>query len=330
MPELAEGWAQTTHHVRRPRRQRQSWSETRIEALKNLWADQNMRVVEIADLLETSPGAIYSKVHELGLPSRQKGRKQRQGRIRTSIQSDRTGQRRFKGVESTGEARIQLSKHHPVLAVGTTLFVKSVLAAGEVDRVLKSGKHSRKIGEMIEKGRWKGMPIFTLTLQERATCPRTCLEWDTCYGNNMPFAHRIHDDGQLEQRLRMELGHLAFSYPQGFVVRLHVLGDFFSVPYVMFWREALEQLPELHIFGFTARLPDERIGALLLLTRLEHRDRFCMRWSGRSYETDCSEVVGAGETGVGIPCPAESDPERCCATCGLCWQTDRTITFLRH
>lgn len=41
------------------------------------------------------------------------------------------------------------------------------------DWVLKSGEHSRKLGSHVTKGRWKGYPIFSISLEERATCPRS-------------------------------------------------------------------------------------------------------------------------------------------------------------
>lgn len=317
----------------------QRWDAARKQRLTELWTSP-IPVSDIADALETSPGACYLAASKMGLPPRssnpmtaQFSRKGPQSRKRTKkrkFKIDPTGKRRFSGVESAEGPRIVLKAHHPAHRAGTTFFPKSVVPAAELERLLKSGHNSRKIGERMSKGRWAGQPIFTLTLEERATCPRSCLEWATCYGNNMPFAQRIYDDGTLTKRLWAELAALAAANPKGFVVRLHVLGDFFSIAYVEFWRQALVDFPQLNIFGFTARPPDDPIGAMLLLVRVEFRDRFMMRWSGKHYETDCAEVVDKGETGIGIPCPAESDPERCCASCGLCMQTDRTITFTRH
>jgi hypothetical protein len=46
-----------------------------------------------------------------------------------------------------------------------------VYAPDEIDRLLKDGHQSRKIGKIIAKGHRRGWPIFTLTLEERATCP---------------------------------------------------------------------------------------------------------------------------------------------------------------
>jgi hypothetical protein len=135
-----------------------------------------------------------------------------------------------------------------------------VIPAAKLPRLLKSGMNSRKIGKIVAKGPWKGFPIFTLTLEERATCPRSCQQWANCYGNNMHFAQRISDDGTLTRRLWGELAALGAENPEGFLVRLHVLGDFYSEEYVAFWRAALEEFPQLRIFGFTARIPPDPIG----------------------------------------------------------------------
>jgi hypothetical protein len=75
----------------------------------------------------------------------------------------------------------------------------------EVKRVLKDGHQSRKIGKTAMKGPRRGWPIFTLTLEERATCPRTCAAWAFCYGNAMQAAERIVAGAELEQALWDEL-----------------------------------------------------------------------------------------------------------------------------
>ena len=85
---------------------------------------------------------------------------------------------------------------------------------------------------VVKKGKFKGYVIFTLTLEERATCPRECYHWDNCYGNNMAFAHRIEHGPALEAKLGEEIAELCATY-KGVIIRLHVLGDFYSVDYVL-------------------------------------------------------------------------------------------------
>lgn len=111
---------------------------------------------------------------------------------------------------------------------GRTLFPSRVYAPEEVARVLKSGHQSRKIGAFATKGPRRGWPIFTLTLEERATCPRSCQQWRSCYGNNMQATERIEPGEALENALVAELAELQAKHPDGFMVRAHVLGDFYS------------------------------------------------------------------------------------------------------
>src|SRR4051812_1807050 len=84
-----------------------------------------------------------------------------------------------------------LAPAHIAARLGTSLFREGRLrAATNTDRVLISGHNSRKIGAAVTKGRWSGYPVFTLTLEERATCPRSCLHWLDCYGNKMNWPTR--------------------------------------------------------------------------------------------------------------------------------------------
>jgi hypothetical protein len=308
-----------------------AWDEPRRARLKELWADNDRSVPEIAGELQTSAGAIYLKAREMELAPRRKGRKRRE-RPATSGDHHRkvNGQRRFAGIEATGESRIVLPGHHPAAREGSTIFPRSVVPAGELPRLLKSGMNSRKIGGIVTKGRYRGLPIYTLTLEERETCPRTCEQWLSCYGNNMHWAQRVHDDGTLIRRLWAELAVLNAEHLRGFLVRLHVLGDFYSLEYVDLWRRAMADFPRLVVFGFTARRPPDPIGIAVAELCRDHYDRFRMRFSGLRMEQDGAIVVDRHEDAIGVLCPAEKDQERCCGSCGLCWHSNVTISFLRH
>ena len=59
--------------------------------------------------------------------------------------------------------------------------------------LLKHPKPKNKLGRLVTKGKFKGYKVFSLTLEERATCPTSCERWGDCYGNNMPFAHRLQE-----------------------------------------------------------------------------------------------------------------------------------------
>src|SRR3990167_9551526 len=74
--------------------------------------------------------------------------------------------------------------------------------------VLKRSIDNAKLGKLREwrAGAFKGMPLYSLTLEERATCERSCNAWSVCYGNNMPFAHRfdVLADGGLALMARLD------------------------------------------------------------------------------------------------------------------------------
>jgi hypothetical protein len=229
----------------------------------------------------------------------------------------------------------------PAAVLGRTRFPSSVVDAGG-QRALKSGKANVKLGERVQKGAWKGLPIFSLTLEERKTCPRSCVEWLTCYGNNMPWATRFNAGEALERQIESDLIELSAKHPNGFVVRLHVLGDFYSVEYVRFWERMLRLHPALRIFGYTAHDPFAgAIGYEVWRLRESNWRRFAVRTSNggrstgpntrtifRGLRLDPSQDVAKGEE---VKCPAQMRVSESCATCTLCWSApDRTIIFERH
>lgn len=236
--------------------------------------------------------------------------------------------RRFLKQSSGGKGAVVLPNHHPAVREARTLFPGKVVHASLSEKMLlKSGHHSRKIGKTVLKGRWRGMPIFTLTLEERATCPSTCRHWSDCYGNHMPWPERIMPGVALENRLDRELRVLSEMHHRGFVVRLHVLGDFYSVHYVERWSTWLRKYPALHVFGYTAWASDTPIGAAVAGLRDERWDRFAVRTSdGKPTEPRALTREQAGA----ITCPAQTGRTECCSTCTLCWSTKRDIAFLPH
>jgi len=237
--------------------------------------------------------------------------------------------RRHSSIKPSGRG-ITLSTLDHAHRYGRSLFPSRVYDPDEVGRVLKTGHQSRKIGKTVVKGRRRGWPIFTLTLEERATCPRTCQAWAYCYGNNMQAAERISPGAELEDALWLELEALQEKHPGGFLVRLHVLGDFYDLQYVDMWRRALISFPALHAFGFTARLPGTEIGDALLPLIMEQWGRFSVRFSGADLDRKSSEIEGSRPDSQAITCPAQSGATDCCATCSLCWASDVSISFERH
>lgn len=243
-----------------------------------------------------------------------------------------------------GEA-LALREDHPAVTAGGTRYPGQVRRVNKAARLLVSGRDQRKLGARVKRpGAWHGWPIYSLTLEERATCPRSCHHWLTCYGNAMQWSVRIDaSDPSFIPELAIELEELQARHPAGFVVRLHVLGDFYSIGYVDQWERWLDQFPALHVFGYTARDPERSpIGLKVIGLAFRRWDRFAVRLS--------SETPGPGRAvtvfdpkpprvaGV-ITCPAETEhPDgtratKGCNTCGLCWRDAaraKTIQFIAH
>lgn len=218
---------------------------------------------------------------------------------------------------------------------GVTAFSDRVMTSGPL---IISSRSNGKLGKgktKILKGKWKGMPLYQLTLEERATCPRSCPVWDSCYGNNMPFAHRRdHRRWGFLQQLKDEVGELARKYPAGVVVRLHVLGDFYSISYANTWRRLLDRHPELRVFGYTHRWPGTEIGDII---HSMNGPRCWIRFSdlGGAMSANVIDptmsIFGSEPMDTqGIICPEQTGKTRSCLTCGLCWGTTKPIRFLRH
>lgn len=223
-----------------------------------------------------------------------------------------------------------LRSDHPALRKGTTVFLKSIKAPTKVSRLLQPAVTNTKMGKgktVIVKGRWSGMPLYLLTIEERKTCPTTCQQWANCYGNNMPFANRIdHESPAFYTSLTSEVSALAARHPSGFAVRLHVLGDFFSVKYVRFWEKLQKRHSNLMIYGYTHRHPGTPIGDAIKAWNDE--DRTWIRFS--DFGGPMSANVGPSVGPEDIQCPEEVGKTESCLTCGLCWQTTKPIKFLEH
>lgn len=247
--------------------------------------------------------------------------------------------RRFKGAPvPDGSAAKSLAVDHPAVVEGRTLFPNRVFEPVRGEAVLKDGASSSKIGGDVLVGRLRGARILTLTLEERATCPRSCAMWRSCYGSGMQFARRWAAGPALERRIVQELA-AACRAGDPVLVRLHVLGDFYSEPYVDLWREALIRHPSLHVFGFTAWGPETTIGDAVAAVRECFPRRFAIRHSGRTGAWGAFTIDFPTERkaiGDAVVCPEQRSAmagdgrQRHCGSCAVCWQTDRPIVFVEH
>jgi hypothetical protein len=239
---------------------------------------------------------------------------------------------RFVSKPLTGKSASLPPFDHPALIEARTIY-PSTVRAGRDRWALKSGENSAKIGGLVMKGKWTGFPIYSLTLEERATCPTSCHHWRSCFGNKMQWTDRVAAGPDLEWRLPREIALLETYHPNGFAVRLHVLGDFYSVEYVGLWRDLLARHSALHVWGYTARL-DGPIAAALLDLAERQWGRFAMRFSNAPVGLDASATISVEHPlqvpGDAILCPEQVGKTESCSTCALCWQSKRRIAFLQH
>ena len=216
-----------------------------------------------------------------------------------------------------------------------TMYPKSRRAVADCKSVLKQSKNKKLSKDklpVIKKGKFKGYVIYTLTLEERATCPRYCYHWDDCYGNNMMFGHRIQHGPELEAALQKEVAELCGLY-RGVIIRLHVLGDFYSVQYVELWQSLLCKYDNLAVWGYTGNAKNSPIGLAIRSLTNFMGNRLAVRFSN-----DLTHMFAANSTerakpvkGRSFVCPEQTGDVANCANCALCWSADtRQVLFMTH
>ena len=206
-------------------------------------------------------------------------------------------------------------------------------------RVLKSASSNTKLGgntNRIVKGpkEFRGKPLYSLTLAERATCPMDCKQWDNCYGNNMPFAHRYLPNADLEYSIWLDLKELERKHPEGFAIRLHILGDFYSRGYVNFWRKKLHEFQNMVIYGYTHRKAGTEIGDAVAKMSKDFGTRVSILRSDGLADDDLplAITVKSGDTPDPniVVCPEQTGKTRSCLDCGLCFNGRTSVQFLEH
>lgn len=284
--------------------------------------DQGVTLDEIMARVGCSLGTVRRYVAKAGRPAR----RPRQAKAKRRVT-------RHKAYDIHSRPATLPPLDHPALVEARTVYPSTVIDPGDHPRCLISGDNNRKIGGQVLKGPWRGMPVYTLTLEERATCPTSCRHWRSCYCNNLQWAKRFRHGPELEHWLPIEVAMLARAHRGGFVVRLHVAGDFYSVDYVNLWARLLDQHPELHVFGFTARTDeDDPICQALIDLTAQAWPRFAMRFSNAPVD-ECSTVSiehPVQKPADAIICPQQQGRTTSCSTCGLCWHSRRRIAFLQH
>ena len=223
-----------------------------------------------------------------------------------------------------------MNKTELAIKNGRTIYTNNVFNNDTYKHNLLKLSSNKKLGKFIVKGRHINKPMYSLSLEERKTCPKSCFHWKTCYGNNMPFAHRFEGNNKLMLRLENEIKLLSKKHEQGILIRLHVVGDFFSVKYVRFWKKLLGIYTNISIFGYTARTPFSPIGKEIVKLRNENWDNFSVRFSNSVMELSAnSENLLGGKKG--LICPEQLDKTKNCSNCGLCWNKNiDNIIFKTH
>lgn len=329
--------------VEPPRRGRRPSPEVaaRRAEVKRMAEGGAMTIREIAAELDLKEQTVRSDTMFLGIKPK-RGRRANAGdkaatrkkalsKIKSAALRDR---RRFKTVPvPMGDPSVMADSS----ATGT-IFPSRVFEPDASESLLKDGCNASKIGGDVLVGWLKGARIYTLTLEERATCPRVCAHWQSCYGNSMPHARRWQHGPALMSQLEREIADLCQRHER-VLIRLHVLGDFWSAEYVNLWARALDRHANLFAFGFTAHKPGTVIGDYIAAVRGLHPDRFWMRHSDMTGPWGTFTVdfpTQQKRIGDAIVCPEQRDgmeggPRgRHCGNCGVCWSSAAPIVFITH
>jgi len=232
---------------------------------------------------------------------------------------------------------MELNTNHKAIVNATTLYNASKFTIRDVSnykhKVLKASTNI-KLGKKVNKGKLKGMKMYTLTLIERETCTDECEHYTDCFGNNMHVAHRFEVNDAFMLRLESDIHATAVANPDGFLVRLHILGDFQSVEYTLFWERMMIHYPNLHVYGYSRNHIDSKyshvrdIAKELIRLRSKYQERWAVRFSNKldqEYSANSRDI-----TDKGITCLAQVKTDVSCSDCTLCWSSKKAIGFITH
>ncbi|WP_104019084.1 hypothetical protein [Roseovarius nitratireducens] len=295
---------------------------------------------QIAEAIGVKVQTVYNDIYAVGLS--RGGRKQSKGDVAALRKAGAAKAKSARAQDRRRFKTVPVPMGDPSTTVAAdarrTLFPGRVFEPDPGEPLLKDGCNAAKIGGDVLVGWLKGARIYTLTLEERATCPRACAHWQSCYGNSMPHARRWRHGPALIAQLDQEIAALCNRHER-ILIRLHVLGDFWSVEYVEFWSRALERHPNLFVFGFTAHKQGTEIGDYIAAVRGRHPDRFWMRHSDVTGPWGTFTVdfpTAQKRIGDAVVCPEQRDgmegsPRGThCGNCGVCWASPVPIAFVTH
>jgi hypothetical protein len=238
------------------------------------------------------------------------------------------------------------AKQFKNLPLDGTVYSKNVVDFADGDRApLKPARDNGKLhSNIVVRGYFAGYAMYSLTLEERATCYAKCGQLKTCYGNNMPFAKRYNVTETLLAAIDAQLGQLTRK-GRKILLRLHILGDFFSVEYINFWRSMLVKYPTVSAFGYThwpiitpqgrevERLVKDMAGRFAIKYSTDHAKQIPLlslyTLGGTIVVKDWADAPKGW-----IKCPAQMAADRGislgCAECGIACATTSNVAFVEH
>jgi len=231
----------------------------------------------------------------------------------------------------------------------TTMYQHSIRMAGDVGfgkssaRILQPAGSNKKLSAKGTSAHrhtflrgaesFRGSRLYVVTLVERESCDPACGMRGTCYGNNMPWAIRWRINDAWHTQVESEIRELVARYDR-ITVRLHELGDFPSVGYVLFWRTMLGMFPTLTIYGYTHWNPSSEIGVAVYHMMADYPTRVSILYSDAA-PSEGIAVANAADVSNShrLPvCPQQTGKASSCLACGLCTlaSTIRGVHFLTH
>jgi len=155
----------------------------------------------------------------------------------------------------------------------------------------------------------------------------SCDQWNRCYGDHcFQVARQDVSTPEAEEYLwaniELQLSFLCARNDK-VLVRLHVLGDFYSVEYVQFWEEQLWLHEGLYLYGYTHRPEGDPIHTAIKDLNTESRTRILLSDQAETpWEAGHFLVVDEWEDTPPrtARCPAElTGRDLKCVDCTLCF-----------
>lgn len=186
---------------------------------------------------------------------------------------------------------------------------------------------------IISRGNIKLGVLPSFSLPPGKTCPgmtpfcdRYCF---ACHGRYMMpnvegSNERRHQISLSKDFVPLMIADLSKVSPPAF--RLHVVGDFYSVPYIERWLKIIHRFPDIHFFGSTRSW---RVPKLVeAIEEIRDHDNVYLRAS-----IDLTDNLSPGSAwstwsvqGPGVPCPHDKGKVKSCYTCGRCWNDKQINT----